>query len=569
MNILDELKRRRVFRALTIYAVVAWALIQVADVVAPHIGMPGWTVTLVIYLAAIGFPLVLVLSWIYDFTSTGLHRSQTRRGSNTRLMLAGMVVLIVAVGLAVLLTRHYAGTRPHPREETVASIAVLPFVNISADPEQEYFSDGLTEELLNALAQIPALHVAARTSSFSFKGRNVPVAEIGHALNVQTVLAGSVRKAGDRLRINAQLINAKDGFELWSQQYDRELTDIFAIQEEIGRAIVNALRAQLGPNAGQAIAVEAHNLEAYNHYLQGRFFWNRRNAPSLTRAQALLERAIELDPGFARAHAALADVYILVDQYSAAARPTLVAKARGSALRAVQLDSTLAEPHATLAQIHQRDYQWDRAEAEFTRALSKNPNYATAHQWRAWLLSYRGRPAAALHAIDAALRLDPLALIINENKAEHLLRVQRYDDAIAQLRHTLELDSTFAPAIGSLAAAYSLNGDHAHALLAAERATQLETQTRYDRGLSAYAFARAGQADRARAILTQMQEDKMWAFMAPGLLALGEPERALDVLGKAHQEGDSSLPEVVTGPYITPLQTHARFKALRRKLKLD
>ena len=569
MNFLDELKRRRVIRALTIYAVVAWALIQVADVVAPHIGMPGWTVTLVIYLAAIGFPVVLVLSWIYDFTASGLHRSPIRSGSNTRLMLAGMAVLIVAVGLAVLLTRHYAGSRLRPRGASVASIAVLPFVNISADPEQEYFSDGLTEELLNALAQIPDLHVAARTSSFSFKGKNVPVAEIARALNVQTVLAGSVRKAGNRLRINAQLINAEDGFQLWSKQFDRELTDIFSIQEEIGRAIVNVLRAQLGPTAGQAIAVEAHNLEAYNLYLQGRFFWSRRNAPSLTRAQALLERAIISDPGFARAHAALADVYILVDQYSRAAPADLVAKARALALRALQLDSTLAEPHATLAQIHQREYQWDRAEAEFTRAVTKNPNYATAHQWRAWLLSYRGRPAEALLAIDAALRLDPLAMIINENKAEHLLRVHRYDEAIAQLQHTLELDSTFGPAIGTLAAAYSLKGDQGGALTAAEWATQQQLQTRYDRGLSAYVFARSGQPDRARAILTQMQEDRMWAFMAPGHLALGEPERALDVLGKAHAERDSSLPEVVTGPYITSLQPHARFKALRRQLHLD
>jgi TolB-like protein/Tfp pilus assembly protein PilF len=567
MSLFTELKRRRVFRAVTVYAVVAWAMIEVADVVAPHIGLPSWAVTLVIFLAAIGLPIVLVLAWLYDVSPEGVKRSPTPTSASRPVLYLGIGILIAAVGLAAIVTRG----KDEPAEAPAApeSIAVLPFVNMSADPEQEYFSDGLTEELLNALAQIPTLHVAARTSSFAFKGKNVPVADVAKALNVRTVLEGSVRKAGNQVRITAQLINAEDGYHLWSQQFDRELNDIFAIQGEIGQAITTALKTRLDPGASAALAVEPHNLDAYNRYLQARFFWNQRKAPSLARAQKLLEQAIAIDPQFARAHAALADVYMVQRNYLVMPATDLPRKARAAAWRALELDSTLAEPHATLGLVHQHNYEWDSAELEFQRAIEKNPRYASAHQWYAWLLSYTGRPDQALTTINRAQELDPLSLIINENKGEHLLNLKRYDEAIAQLNHTLEIDSTFGAAVGALTAAYSLKGDHANALRVAGRARTLTAKTRFDLGWAAYAYARAGQRQPAHRILAEMRKQEFWANMAPAYVALGDYGRAAYVLDRAYEQAEPSLPDFVTSsPATVLLLDHPRVQALRRRMNL-
>jgi adenylate cyclase len=225
---------------------------------------------------------------------------------------------------------------------------VLPFVNISSDSEQEYFSDGLTEELLSRLSRVSTLRVASRTSSFAFKGSRVPLAEIAQTLNVRTVLKGSVRKSGSRLRINAQLINASDGYQLWSAEFERELDDIFTIQEEISRSIVAALQARLDPGANAALTAETTNVEAYNLFLQARFFWGKRTVAGLARAEALLERPVEIEPGFARAHAALADAHYIAHEYSSTPQPDLVNRIIQAAQRAIALDSTLAEPWAAL-----------------------------------------------------------------------------------------------------------------------------------------------------------------------------------------------------------------------------
>jgi TolB-like protein/Tfp pilus assembly protein PilF len=506
---------------------------------------------------------------VYDVSPEGVKRSPTPASASTPLLYLAIGSLIAAVGLAALATRGRPDKPSEAPAGTTASIAVLPFVNLSADPEQEYFSDGLTEELLNALAQIPGLHVAARTSSFAFKGKNVPVADVAQALNVRTVLEGSVRKAGNRVRITAQLINAENGYHLWSQQFDRELIDIFAIQGEIGQAITAALKTRLDPKASAALAVESHNIDAYNLYLQARFFWNQRRAPSLARAQKLLEQAIQIDPQFARAHAALADVYMVQRDYSVMPSADLPRRARAAALRALQLDSTLAEPHATLGLVHQSNYEWDAAELGLHRAIEKNPRYASAYQWYSWLLSYTGRPDQALATINTAQELDPLSLIINENKGEHLLNLKRYDEAIAQLNHTLEIDSTFGAAIGALIAAYSLKGDHANALRVAERSRTLAVKTRFDLGWAAYAYARAGQRERAHRILAQMRRQQFWANMAPAYVALGDYGRAAYVLDRAFEQAEPSLPDFVTSsPATTLLLDHPRVQALRRRMNL-
>jgi TolB-like protein len=573
MSFFAELKRRRVFRAGLLYLVVGWGVIEASDLIVPRVGLPDWTVTFVIVITGLGLPIALVLAWLYDLNPDPARAPAGDAGNRRALAYLGIGIVIALVGFAAYASRDHS-EGPAPAAITagadVASIAVLPFVNMSADPNQEYFSDGLTEELLNALAQVRALRVAARTSSFSFKGKNLPVAEIARTLNVKSVLEGSVRKEGNRVRITAQLINAADGFHLWSQTFDRELTDIFAIQEEISRSIASALQLRLAAGDSASLSREQHDLSAYDLYLQARFFWNHRTERSLRQARSLLERAIQIDPTFARAHAALADVYAVWNDYSTTPDPKAIDESLRAAQRALELDSTLAEPHAALANGYYRKARWQEADAAFRRAIAMKPSYATAHQWYAWLLAYTGRPEVALAEIDLALSVDPLSLIINENKGEHLMLMGRYEEAIAQFKRTLELDSTFTVTYPYLALTYSLVGDHTTALRWAERTLARPENGTYDLGQSAYVLARAGQADRARAVLKEMERRSFWAMTAQGYIALGDTARGLAALEKEYELGGAYglMEQVTVSAGTAAVRSHPRVIELRRKIGL-
>jgi TolB-like protein/Flp pilus assembly protein TadD len=441
---------------------------------------------------------------------------------------------------------------------------------MSADAEQEYFSDGLTEELLNALAQVPELRVAARTSSFAFKGKNVPVADIARSLNVTTVLEGSVRKAGNQVRITAQLIDAASGHHLWSQTYDRELNDIFAIQEEISRSITDALKIELGTQASDALAAHATaNIEAYNLFLQARHFWNKRSPEGINRSKQLLERAIELDPKFARAHAALADVYIVGMEYADFPIATGIERGHAAAMRAIELDSTLAEPYASLGQLAERSYDWDAANTNSQRAIDLNPNYATAYQWRSWHLLYAGDGEGALRMVRKALELDPLSQIINLNLAEHLIYLGRYDEAIAQLNKLTELDPEFTMAWNDLAWVYALKGDIATAMKHVEHLLAMPgTRSGYELGTAGYVLARAGDTTRANALVKEMERRGLWTGAATAYLGMNDVERALDASEVAVRVKEPmSLSLLTPDPVFDPIRKHARFQAIVRSMK--
>jgi TolB-like protein/Tfp pilus assembly protein PilF len=573
MTFIEELKRRRVFRAGLVYVVAAWAVIQAADIILPRLGLPDWTVTFIIVTAGLGLPIALVLAWLYDINPDPARSDASRPVPRRAYAYLATGVLVGLVGFAAYASyeRVPAARKVANDDVDPASIAVLPFVNMSADPEQEYFSDGLTEELLNALSQVQALRVAARTSSFSFKGKNLPVAEIARTLKVRTVLEGSVRKANNRVRITAQLINASDGYHLWSQTFDRELTDIFAIQEEISRSITDALKLRLAADDSASLRRAQHDLSAYDLYLRARFYWNKRTQTSLREALTLLEQAIQIDPGFARAHAALADVYGVWNDYATTTDRSYVAKSIAAANRALQLDSTLAEAYASLGNAYHQSLRFKESQAAFRRAIAMKPGYATTHQWYAWSLLHTGNAPAALNEIETARKLDPLSLIINENKGEHLLFSGRYDEAIVQFQHTLELDSTFTVTYPFLALSYSMLGDHTNALRWAERTLARSEYGVYDMGQAAYVLARAGKTERARAVLTEMEKRRFWAMMAPGYFALGDTARALAALEKDYELGGSAplLEQLSANPALTPLRSHPRFQALRRKLGLS
>lgn len=424
-NLFSELKRRNVFRVGVAYSVVAWGVMQVVDLVAPRMALPEWVPGFVILLLGIGFPVALVFAWAYEITPEGLKKtaevdpaiSVTRQTGRSidRMIIAGLVVVV-----AILLVDRFTGMDVAAGDlalsEDDLSIAVLPFVNLSPDPDQEYFSDGISEELLNLLAQIPDLRVAARTSSFQFKNQNQDITEIGRQLSVRHVLEGSVRKAeSGQVRITAQLIDARDGYHLWSDTYDRHLQDVFAVQDEISGEIVDALRDELGLELNQgsdrnvATEVEA----AYEAYLRGRYLVVQRRRDAIEAAVEEFRRAVELDPDYAVAHAELSLAYSFLSeqQYGDLTRLQIIERARPHVERALALNPELPETQAALGQLRLDEGDRQGALDAFDRALEINPNYANAIIWSANVLQDAlARPDEAFPRYERAARLDPLSV---------------------------------------------------------------------------------------------------------------------------------------------------------------
>jgi adenylate cyclase len=431
MAFLAELRRRRVGKVAIAYGAVAWGVTESASVVLPALHVPEWSVTFIVVFLLVGFPIAMVLAWIFDATPTGIQRTAPLPGdapqSRVRMRAAfGVLVLLAMAGLGYLLyergfARAQAG-EPH------SSIAVLPFTNLSGDPAKDYFSDGMSEELLNLLARIPGLQVAARTSAFAYKGRNVDIREVGRELGVETVLEGSVRQAGDKVRITAQLIDTETGFHLWSETYDRELKDIFVVQDEIAQAIVERLRIQLAPDEqqfAQRDKAPTQDVEAYELYLQGQAIWKRRGEENLRRAVELYQQAIGRDPGFAAAHAALASAYVVLPGYSKEEddEEKYLKMAEESARQALAIDPKIGEAHAVLAQINSDRGNLLDAESGFFFAISLDPNEPTPHHWYSILLNTVGRLDAGLEQARRAFELDPSSPILASNLANaYLLR---------------------------------------------------------------------------------------------------------------------------------------------------
>ena len=439
IDAIGELKRRRIFRAAGAYTLAAWLVVEMSSVVLPAFELPDWTVRLVIILALGGFPVAMLLAWAFDITPQGVvstppvpEKAAAKAAGNgasrsytTAMAFSILILLVLSVGMLGYLYFSPAGTDASEQP----SIAVLPFANLSDDPDNEYFSDGITEELLNALVRIDGLQVAARTSSFAFKGKNSDIRAIGRELNVATVLEGSVRKFGNQLRITVQLIDVRDGFHLWSETYDRELNDIFAIQEDISQAVVDALKVQLiGEARPTLVNTTTVDSAAYNYYLLGRYNWHKRTPESLTRAVQLFEQAIATDPDFALAYSGLADAYILLNEYGDLSFETARAKAKPAIAMALRLDKNLAEPYASLGLLKLNELDFESAEQALRGAIDINPNYAMAHNWLGLVLKASRGPSEALEEFETAAIIDPLNPAINANLAETLSRVGRYEE---------------------------------------------------------------------------------------------------------------------------------------------
>jgi TolB-like protein/Flp pilus assembly protein TadD len=510
------------------------------------------------------------------------------RSPNRTSLLVATVVGLGLVGFAaerlwlssrrVVATPALAPTMPTPVPATAAptipekSVAVLPFLDMSEKKDQEYFSDGLSEELIGMLAKVPALRVPARTSSFYFKGKSTTVAEIARVLGVAHVLEGSVRKSGKHLRITAQLVRADNGYHLWSETYDRQLDDIFKVQDEIAGAVVKALKLSL---LATARAEASHDLEpgAYEAYLKGRYYWNKRTAEGMQKAQAFFQQAIDKDPGYGAAYSGLADSNSGLTWHGFTSPAETLPRANAAALKAIEIDPQSAEAHASLALVLYHKWDWPEAESEFNRALELNPRYANAHHWYGDYLSVQGRHDEALVEAKKALDLDPLNLMIGTWVGLRYYLAHKYDDALGQSRNTVELDPNFAAAHLVLGETYLQLGLHERGLAELQNATSLSGNSPLYLAQVAVAYALAGRKTEALQIISQLQTTSNKRYVSPyGLAqiyaALNDKEQTFKWLQLAYDDRAVWMTYLAVDPVFDRYRSDQRFQDLLRRVRL-
>jgi serine/threonine-protein kinase len=454
------------------------------------------------------------------------------------------------------------------------SIAVLPFTNLSPSPENEVFADGMTDELINALAKVAGLHVVSRTSCFAFKGKADDAREIGRRLQVRTVLEGSVRRAGHRLRVSTQLINVADGFLLWSESFDREAEDIFAIQDEIARAIGGALRLRLlVPERQEKVRPPTEDLEAYGLYLKGRHFWNRRTEADLRLAMRYLEQALERDPGFALAHAGMADTWALLGFYSAEPPDVAFPNAKRAAHEALGRQPGLVEAYPAIAYAAMYyDWDWSEAERAFRRAIELHPGYANAHQWYGNFLSIMGRPEEAIAEFERALALDPLSALKHASLGWGCYFARRYERGIAECRRGIELEPSNVVAHAWLAMGLEAVGRTEEAVLRAEEAASLAGRGVASLGFLGHACAVAGRVGEARAVLAEMRRIGEARYASPYDIALthlglGEQEAAMEWLERGYEGRDHQMVFLKVDPRLDGLRARRDLGRLMERMR--
>jgi TolB-like protein/DNA-binding winged helix-turn-helix (wHTH) protein/Tfp pilus assembly protein PilF len=461
--------------------------------------------------------------------------------------------------------------------QVIDSVAVLPFVNASADPNSEYLSDGITESLINSLSQLPHLKVMSRDAAFRYKGKETDAHAVGRDLGVRAVFEGRVTQHGDSLTISAELINARDNSHIWGQQYNRKPSDIFALQEEIAREMTTALRLHLtGEDEKRLARSYTSNAEAYQDYLRGRYFWQKTGL-GLNKGAEYFQQAIAKDPRYAQAYDGLADYYILLSAFGYSSPKEALPKAKEAVLKALEIDSTLAEAHTSLARIKgEYDWDWSGAEREFQRAIELNPSYATAYQWYGSVLSTMGRPEEAIANYKRALELDPLSPITNGVLGQALYYTRQYDQAIEQLQKTLELDPDLGLARAYLALAYRQKSMNKEAIAEFEKLLVILHGHAWALADLGYAYATAGRRPDAQRMLDQLNLLSRQNFVPADAVAhvyvgLGEKGKAIDWLEKGYERHSIGLGGVglKVDPLWDPLRSDPRFADLLRRMNLQ
>jgi TolB-like protein/Tfp pilus assembly protein PilF len=553
-----EIRQRKLVQWGLGYLAAAWALLQVLQFLAQSFEWPSPVLRVVTVLAAAGFVAVLILAWYHG------ERGQQRVTLLELLLLAAVLAVGSATAWVMRGESNEAAPLILPAEKN--SIAVLPFADMSASQDQAYFSDGITEEILNALAKTRGLRVAARTSAFSFKGKDVPIDEIARRLRVTHVLEGSVRKSGDRVRITTQLIDASNGYHLWSETFDRDLQDIFAVQEEISKTIADKLQLEITgvtPTTGQ---------QAYELYLKGRYAFARRTPDGLRGAVQYFEQAIAADPKFAPSHAGLAGALIVLPIYTDARPADLQPRAKAAANMALSLDSTLAEAWATLGYARfSYDHDWAGAETAFRRALTLNPNFVTANHWYGDYLAGTGQGKESLRYYERAAQLDPLSALLNLSLGWMYMANRRFDEAVAQMQRAIQLDSTLVDSHTHLARTRLFQGRHAEAIAGLERAVEVSGRRSLELAFLGHAYATAGRRADALGVLAELEARSKRGYVSPLTLAfvhigLGDLDRAFAELDQARKAGDPWLTENHVDLIFDPLRHDRRWKKLLKQM---
>ena len=451
------------------------------------------------------------------------------------------------------------------------SIAVLPFVNLGGEADDEYFSDGLAEEILNALGQVEALRVAARSSAFSFRGKATDIPAIAGKLQVANVLEGSVRRAGQRIRVTIQLVDARTGFQVWSERYDRQMEDIFELQDDIARAITERLKVSLGAGVRRSTS----SLQAYELYLKGRYYWAQR-PQGIGEAIEYFERAIDKDPNYARARAGLADCYVTLGSWENGTMPPIeaMAKAKEAADKALELDERLAEAHTTLAyRTTHHDWDWACAEAQFQHAFELNPNYTVCHHWYSHYLTAVGRTEESLKASKRCLELDPLDLVMNIHMAWHYHFARQYEQAIEQCWKTGELHPNSFWLAYFFGLGYEQQGHVDRAIEEFRTSVRMSGNVTFTTAALGHLYGIAGKADEARAVYEELKARAERAYVPAYDIALvctgmGWNDQALEYLARAHQERSGWMTYLKVDPRLDPLRRDARFVDLLRRVRL-
>src|SRR5246127_1176611 len=580
-NFFAELKRRNVYKVAVAYIVAGWALSQGNAQVFPVFDVPNWVIRSIVVLIIIGLPIALVLAWMFEITPQGIQRTQTadampgtaRQKKHTWIYVV-VIGGLVSIGL-FFLGRYSAGSRAVSTSSiSNKSIAVLPFDNLSRDPDNAYFAEGVQDEILTRLAKVADLKVISRTSTQHFKSAPENLPEIAKQLGVTNILEGSVQKASDQVRVNVQLINALTNAHLWAETYDRKLTDIFAVESDIAKTVADTLQARLtGPEKQMMASQPTTDTTAYELYHKGRSLWGKRTGDNIPKAIAFFEQAIARDPNYALAYAGLASAYILSPFYTGADRRDAGSKAKEAALKALHLDPNLAEAHAALGKVlFFSEIDLAGATREYKRAIELKPNDADAHHW------FSNDSLAALGQFDEAIaegkrsvELDPLSIVINADLGETFFYARRFDESVAQLRKTLEIDPTSFYAHYNLGIALQAKGDLSGAITEYEKAKQL-TDNVAVATFCAQAKAQAGDKDAAQRMLSELDKlskhrEVVGYLRALLYLSLNNKDEALRWLEQGYEERDgSNICWINVDPLLDPLRGDPRFEALVQKV---
>ena len=478
------------------------------------------------------------------------------------------IVLVILFAVTVFAYFVYFG---RGGKEAITSIAVLPFVNASNNPDAEYLSDGISESLINTLSQVPNLRVVPRSTVFRYKGRDIDPQTVGRELGVRAVLTGKLVQRGDTLSIQTELVDVTEGSQLWGEQYNRKLADLLAVQEDISREISNKLRIRLsGEERKQLTKRYTDNTEAYQFYLKGRYYWNKRTAEDLKKGVDYFRKAIDLDPNYALAYTGLADSYNVLPIWTPIETKDAYPKAKSAALKALEIDETLAEAHTSLAYaLYRYDWDWPAAEREFKRAIELKPNYAIAHQWYSFYLSAMGRVEEAIAEIKRAQDLEPLSLFINSDVGWALYRARQYDQAIAQLRKTIEIDPTFGYSHYNLGLVYEKKGMYDAAIDEMRKAVDLSNGPQIILGSLGHSYAVAGKRAEALDVLDQLQEKAKREHVSAYFVALiyaglGDKDQAFFWFDKACKDREWFMPRLKDDIRLDGIRSDPRFAELLR-----